>query len=36
MMNYRGFLGHVKYDDEAKIFHGEIIETTEEKLSKKA
>lgn len=25
MMKYKGFLGHVEYDDEAKIFHGEIV-----------
>lgn len=23
-MKYKGFLGHIEYDDEAKIFHGEI------------
>jgi predicted HicB family RNase H-like nuclease len=25
MMKYKGFLGHVEYDDEAKLFHGEIV-----------
>lgn len=25
MMKYKGFLGHVEYDDDAKIFHGEIV-----------
>lgn len=25
MMKYKGYLGHVDYDDEAKIFHGEVI-----------
>lgn len=25
MMKYKGFLGQVEYDDDAKIFHGEII-----------
>lgn len=25
MINYKGYYGHVVYDDEAKIFHGEII-----------
>ncbi len=25
MMKYKGFLGCVEYDDEAKIFHGEIV-----------
>ena len=24
-MKYKGFLGHVEYDDDAKIFHGEIV-----------
>jgi hypothetical protein len=23
MMKYKGYTGHVEYDDEAKIFHGE-------------
>lgn len=27
MMNYKGYQGHVVYDDEAKIFHGEVINT---------
>ena len=25
MMKYKGYLGVAKYDDEAKVFHGEII-----------
>jgi len=25
MMKYKGYMGQVIYDDEAKIFHGEII-----------
>jgi predicted HicB family RNase H-like nuclease len=25
MMKYKGFLGHIEYDNEAKIFHGQII-----------
>ena len=25
MMNYKGYLGHVVYDDEAKLFHGTVI-----------
>ena len=25
MMKYKGYMGHVEYDDEAKIFHGEVI-----------
>lgn len=24
MLKYKGYLGHVTYDDEAKIFHGEV------------
>jgi predicted HicB family RNase H-like nuclease len=27
MMNYKGYNGVVQYDDEAKIFHGEVINT---------
>jgi predicted HicB family RNase H-like nuclease len=26
-MNYKGFLGHVEYDEERKFFHGEILNT---------
>ncbi len=25
MMKYKGYIGQVAYDDEAKIFHGEVI-----------
>jgi predicted HicB family RNase H-like nuclease len=25
MMKYKGYTGHVIYDDEAKIFHGEVL-----------
>jgi len=25
MMKYKGYYGEVEYDDEAKIFHGEVI-----------
>ena len=25
MMKYNGYIGHVEYDDEAKIFHGEVV-----------
>lgn len=25
MMKYKGYVGHVKYDDEAKIFHGDVL-----------
>ncbi len=27
MMKYKGYYGHVEYDDEAKIFHGEVVNT---------
>lgn len=27
MMEYKGYIGHVEYDDEAMTFHGEIINT---------
>lgn len=27
MMKYKGYIGMVEYDDEAKIFHGEVINT---------
>jgi predicted HicB family RNase H-like nuclease len=27
MMEYKGYLGTVEYDSEAKIFHGDIINT---------
>ena len=25
MMKYKGYIGHVEYDDEAKLFHGEVV-----------
>jgi predicted HicB family RNase H-like nuclease len=25
MMQYKGYIGHVTYDDDAKIFHGKVI-----------
>lgn len=25
MMKYKEYIGHVEYDDEAKIFHGEVV-----------
>lgn len=25
-MKYKGYFGHVEYDDEAKIFHGEVTQ----------
>jgi predicted HicB family RNase H-like nuclease len=27
MMEYRGYLGKVEYDDDAALFHGEVINT---------
>jgi predicted HicB family RNase H-like nuclease len=27
MLEYKGYLGHVEFDDEAEVFHGEIINT---------
>jgi len=27
MLEHKGYVGHVEYDDEAEIFHGEIINT---------
>jgi predicted HicB family RNase H-like nuclease len=25
MMKYKGYIGHVEYDDGTKIFHGELV-----------
>ncbi|MFT4551572.1 MAG: putative HicB family RNase H-like nuclease [Chlamydiales bacterium] len=25
MMKYKGYAGHAVYDDEAKIFHGDVV-----------
>ena len=25
MMKYKGYIGHVEYDDEAKLFHGDVV-----------
>ncbi len=25
MLNYKGYIGHVEYDGEAKLFHGEVL-----------
>jgi len=25
MMKYKGYIGQVEYDDEAKLFHGEVV-----------
>jgi len=27
MIKYKGYSGYVEYDDEAKIFHGEVLDT---------
>ena len=27
MMEYKGYLGHVEYDDEADLFHGDVVNT---------
>lgn len=27
MLEYKGFIGHVEYDDEDNIFHGEVLNT---------
>ena len=27
MLNYKGYIGHVVFDDEVDIFHGEVINT---------
>jgi predicted HicB family RNase H-like nuclease len=27
MLNYKGYIGQVEFDDEADIFHGDIINT---------
>ena len=27
MLEYKGYLGHVEYDSDAKLFHGDIINT---------
>ncbi len=26
MLNHKGYTGHVKFDDEASIFHGEVLD----------
>lgn len=25
MMKYKGYVGHVKFDDETDLFHGEVV-----------
>ena len=27
MIKYKGYIGHVSFDDEAEVFHGEVINT---------
>ena len=27
MLNYKGYIGHITFDDDADIFHGEVINT---------
>lgn len=27
MIEYKGYIGHVEFDDDANIFHGEVINT---------
>lgn len=27
MLTYKGYIGHVEFDDEAEIFHGDVINT---------
>jgi len=27
MMTYKGYIGDVEYDDQAKVFHGEVVNT---------
>ena len=27
MFNYKNYIGHVNFDDDAEVFHGEIINT---------
>lgn len=27
MLNYKGYIAHIEFDDEAELFHGEIINT---------
>ena len=27
MLNYKGYVGHVEFDEDAEIFHGEVINT---------
>ena len=27
MLSYKGYTGHVEFDDEARLFHGEVLDT---------
>ncbi len=27
MLNYKGYSGHVRFDDEVRLFHGEVLDT---------
>ena len=27
MLEYKGYIGHINFDDEAEIFHGEVVNT---------
>jgi predicted HicB family RNase H-like nuclease len=27
MLTYKGYTGHVEFDDEARLFHGEVLDT---------
>ncbi|MEI7826022.1 MAG: type II toxin-antitoxin system HicB family antitoxin [Chlorobiaceae bacterium] len=27
MLNYKGYTGHIEFDDKAGLFHGEVIDT---------
>ncbi len=27
MLSYKGYIGHIEFDDDAEIFHGEVINT---------
>lgn len=29
MMKYKGYVGHVEFDDENDIFHGEVVDTND-------
>ena len=29
MMKYKGYTGHVEFDDESEIFHGEVLDTND-------